>query len=358
MRPTREMIVISDLIRENDSWRECFLSRSNDELKKLVLDGGDPALGPVRKRIEKFLEEYGCRCMDELKLEEPTLREDPSFLFTTLCAYVKKRPAGIDAQIESQLAVRIKAEKSVLGRVGVLERIRLRRAIERVRRHVYYREELRLVRGKYWGIVRRIFWAIGRNLEQEKILRAWNDIFLLKVDEVAEIIEGRSPDLGHVQELIELRRRAQVEHLARADGARRIYSFGDVCGMNFVYDFGHSKSGGSGSDQAADGVMRGIACGPGIAKGRAKVIHSASAATGLDGEILVTERTDPGWIPLYPFISGLVIERGSVLSHSAVVAREMGIPTVVGVAGATRMIKTDDQVMVDGGAGTVQILPE
>jgi pyruvate,water dikinase len=69
----------------------------------------------------------------------------------------------------------------------------------------------------------------------------------------------------------------------------------------------------------------------------------------LDGEILVAERTDPGWVPLYPSVSGLLIERGSILSHSAIVAREMGIPTIVGITGLVGTLK------MDGGAGTVRV---
>ena len=87
-----------------------------------------------------------------------------------------------------------------------------------------------------------------------------------------------------------------------------------------------------------------------------KVLRSPAEAR-LDGEILVAERTDPGWVPLYPSASGLLVERGSILSHSAIVAREMGLPTIVGLVGLTARVATGDRVRMDGAAGTVEVPP-
>ena len=106
---------------------------------------------------------------------------------------------------------------------------------------------------------------------------------------------------------------------------------------------------------AEDGVLRGIGCSPGVVSGEVKVIADPRDDVKLAGEILVAERTDPGWVPLYPAVSGLLIERGSILSHSAVVAREMGIPTVVGINGLLATLQSGERVTMDGSAGTVEI---
>ena len=106
----------------------------------------------------------------------------------------------------------------------------------------------------------------------------------------------------------------------------------------------------------ADGVLRGTGCCPGVVTGPVKVLRTPSEDARLDGEILVAERTDPGWVPLYPSVSGLLIERGSILSHSAIVAREMGIPTIVGIAGLTAALASGQVVTMDGAAGTVRPL--
>ena len=104
-----------------------------------------------------------------------------------------------------------------------------------------------------------------------------------------------------------------------------------------------------------DGVLRGIGCCPGVVTGTVKYLRSPTEDAGLHGEILIAERTDPGWVPLYPSISGLLVERGSILSHSAIVAREMGVPTIVGIPGLTAALETGQQVTMDGTAGTVRL---
>ena len=104
-------------------------------------------------------------------------------------------------------------------------------------------------------------------------------------------------------------------------------------------------------------LLYGTPCCPGIVEGVVRVAHELSDTKSLQGEILVTSRTDPGWVPLYPSCSGLLIERGSLLSHSAVVARELGLPAIVGISGGlmTRL-KTGMRVRIDAGKGEVRIL--
>jgi len=93
-------------------------------------------------------------------------------------------------------------------------------------------------------------------------------------------------------------------------------------------------------------------------EGRAKVILSPKDNIELNGEIIVAERTDPGWVPLYPSASGLIIERGSVLSHSAIVARELGLPTIVGIKNLTKLVKDGQIIKMDAGKGIVYLHPD
>jgi pyruvate,water dikinase len=107
------------------------------------------------------------------------------------------------------------------------------------------------------------------------------------------------------------------------------------------------------------GILKGVSCCPGIVEGVVRVAKDISETKDLDGEILVTARTDPGWVPLYPMCSGLLIERGSLLSHSAVVARELGLPTIVGISGGLmKRLKTGMRIKMDAGKGKVYILDE
>ena len=100
---------------------------------------------------------------------------------------------------------------------------------------------------------------------------------------------------------------------------------------------------------------RGLGCCPGVVRGRARVIRDPRGAELQQGEILVAERTDPGWIMLFPAAAGILVERGSLLSHSAIVAREMGIPAIVSIAGLTTRIESGRWIEMDGARGTVSL---
>ena len=103
-----------------------------------------------------------------------------------------------------------------------------------------------------------------------------------------------------------------------------------------------------------DGFIRGTPCFPGVVNETVVIRHDPGDGLSLDGQILAAPRTDPGWVPLFPSISGLLVERGSLLSHSAVVAREMGIPTIVGLRGITDMLEDGERIEMNGQTGTVK----
>jgi pyruvate,water dikinase len=120
--------------------------------------------------------------------------------------------------------------------------------------------------------------------------------------------------------------------------------------------FGNALSSAPPAEASGDGVLRGVACCPGVVKARARVIRSPKDDMQLRGEILVAARTDPGWVPLFPSASGLLVERGSLLSHSAIVARELGLPTIVNIPRLLERVKDGDLIEMDGKAGTARVL--
>jgi pyruvate,water dikinase len=249
--------------------------------------------------------------------------------------------------------VRDKAEKIVFAHFSLFKKRKFKKILRKTRFHIKYREELRFMRTKIYGIIRSIMNAIGRNFYQDKIIMNSKDIFYLTVDEVFELIEGRSPNQHILKDLIELRKK-DFEAQKLQEGYERMYFYGDIYRNNFVEILSDSEI--EIMDENSDpNKMQGVPCSPGIIENVAKIVLTPEDAT-LNGEILVTKRTDPGWVPLFPSISGLLIERGSVLSHSAVVAREMGIPTVVGLRKVTEKIKTGDRLKLDGGSGMVEKL--
>ena len=175
-----------------------------------------------------------------------------------------------------------------------------------------------------------------------------DDVFYLTLDEVWDFTKGRAVTTN-LRGLAALRREEFDAYRRMDPPADRFETFGLPYHRNLF----------KGRPQAAlnaePGVLRGTGCCPGIVTGPVKVLRTPNEDARLDGEILVAERTDPGWVPLYPSVSGLLIERGSILSHSAIVAREMGIPTIVGIAGLVGTLKTGQRVTMDGGTGTVRV---
>jgi pyruvate,water dikinase len=181
------------------------------------------------------------------------------------------------------------------------------------------------------------------------VLDAQDDIFYLTIDEVWDFIRGRAvtTDLCSLVAV----RRAEFDAYRREtdrNPADRFATFG----LPYCHNLYRGRPQAAAAD--VDGVLRGVGCSPGEVTGPVKVLRAPTEDARLDGEILVAERTDPGWVPLYPSVSGLLIERGSILSHSAIVAREMGIPTIVGIPGLTSTLESGQVVTMDGGAGTVR----
>lgn len=224
-----------------------------------------------------------------------------------------------------------------------LARLVLRWAKARVRD----RENLRFERTRIFGRARRLFLAIGRQFQASGLIEAPRDVFLLTVSEVLGAIEGAGAD-ADLSALARLRREAMAAAAARPAPPERVTLRGAVA-------LGAEQGVGSAALPAAsDQERRGTGCSAGQVRAWARVVRDPAGAEIARGEVLVASHTDPGWIALFTNASAIVVERGSLLSHSAIVARELGIPCVVGLKGATDWLTTGDLVEVDGAAGLVR----
>jgi pyruvate,water dikinase len=217
--------------------------------------------------------------------------------------------------------------------------------LERARRAVRNRETLRLARSRGYGLIRGLYRELGTRLRDASVIDDANDVFLLTTEEVAGAVRGASTirDLRAVVAL----RRSEQEAFLRMRPASRVVARGLVAAAEVEQE--------SAGRASVAGELRGISCSAGKVRARAKVIHDPRGARRIDGEILVATMTDPGWVFLMVAAAGLVVERGSVLSHTAIIGRELGIPTVVGVTGATRRIPEGAMLSIDGARGIVTI---
>ena len=195
-----------------------------------------------------------------------------------------------------------------------------------------------------------MFYGCGREFALRGIIDTAEDIFYITLQELLGAHEGVLP-CQNLRALVETRK-AEYAKYADIEPAPRFMTRGLVYWRN-VHTVPEETVDNS---DLPEGTLKGTGCCPGIIEGVVRVIKDPSDDMRLQGEILVTLRTDPGWIPLYPALSGLLVERGGLLSHSAIVAREMGLPTIVGIAGLTQKLKSGMRVRFNGQTGHIQIL--
>ncbi|MFF4407424.1 phosphoenolpyruvate synthase [Streptomyces sp. NPDC001404] len=290
--------------------------------------------------LEEYVAAYGYRSLDELKLEVPDLREDPSTLFAMVRTALSEVDADPGQKADAYLDAHLRGPRRLVYDV-------VRR---KAQSSLYNRERLRFCRTRAFGSAKRMLRAMGRDLARTKALDHWNDVFFLRLDEVRGAYEGTTGHTG-LRSLVELRKRQQAES-EKLSAPSRFRTRGAPYGRGNL-----ERAGFTDGPLARTGVqeLRGTPCCPGIVEARAVVTDTP---VDVDGGVLVTYRTDPGWVAALPSASALVIERGSPLTHVAIVARELGIPTVVQVKGLMRELETGMRVRVDGATGSVRILAD
>ncbi|MBI3659655.1 phosphoenolpyruvate synthase [Candidatus Acetothermia bacterium] len=345
--PTKAIMKLALEVRSNPALQELFEKPLAEQI--LLRLRREPAFAAFHRKIEDYLEKYGSRCMNELKLEEKTLKDDPSFLFTMILNYLQRPDLNIEAMEACERAIRQKAEQTVAERLRFPKRQIFNWVLRRARQYVKNRENLRFARTRIFGVVRELFNAMGQRFYEKKILDEPRDIYSLNVEEIFGFVKGTATSTN-LKGLVALHKEEFERYRHEPAPADRFETVG------MVWDGNTFESHRTDLTHAAEDshTLRGIGCCPGVVKGVTKHVTSPQDAK-LNGEILVAERTDPGWVPLFPTASGILIERGSILSHSAIVARELGIPTIVGIKDLTKRVQSGQSVEMDGAQGVVKL---
>jgi phosphohistidine swiveling domain-containing protein len=350
--PTRILLVIARELAEGDAEvRERFMAGPPEQVWA-QLDDFAPAL---HARFTDYLRNYGFRCVDELKLETLDLHDQPHVLIGSVQDYVRHGVPSAEEMRASERAIRDNAEQQVTAVIRGPKRWFYFKLLRWTRRAVSDRELLRFERTRAFGLMRRLFRAIGSNLADLGILPDGRDVFYLTVEELIAFGEGRpiSLDLARLAAL----RRTEYEEYKRTPAPPDRFVTRGAAGASFRHPDLLADSDLLPAEDADANGFHGTPCCPGVVEAPVRVATSFDDCRGINGEILVTERTDPGWIPVFPACAGLIIERGSLLSHSAVVARELGIPTIVGVGGSPLTRLTSGQIVrMDAGKGDVRIV--
>ncbi|MBN9543142.1 MAG: phosphoenolpyruvate synthase [Alphaproteobacteria bacterium] len=292
-----------------------------------------------------YLDKFADRCLQELKLESLTLDEDPSTFQNTILTFALSNNTN-DHEEESDDTEPYNKLNSMLSHKPIMLAV-TKWVIKHAVRLVRNRENLRFERTRLFGTIRKISIATGKKLLAMGKLEHYRDIFYLELDEILGMFEGRLTTLN-LKNLVAIRKEEAANYENMEDPPQRFFITGAVS-----LSFDNIVASRPEADTSDPNVRKGIGCCPGILRGKVRVIHNPKEDMLAPGEILVAKFTDPGWIMLFANASGILVERGSLLSHSAIVAREMGIPAVVSVHGLMEWLKTGDEVEFDGATGVI-----
>ncbi|MCE6998692.1 phosphoenolpyruvate synthase [Saccharothrix sp. S26] len=305
------------------------------------LDGGREA----RDAIVGYLDKYGMRCVGEIDITRPRWSERPTMLLPLLLSNIRNLEPGAGARrFEQGRQEAWKKEQDVLERLRALpdgerKAEETKRKIDLVRTFSGYREYPK------YGMVSRYFLYKRALLEEaERLVRAGvlgerEDVYFLRFEELREVVRTGRADEGLIRR--------------RKDAFR---SYQALTPPRVLTSDGEALTGAYRRDDLPPGALVGLPVSAGTVEGRARVILDMATADVEPGDILVTAHTDPSWSPLFVAIAGLVTEVGGLMTHGAVVAREYGLPAVVGVEGATRLIRDGQRIRVNGTDGYVELV--
>ncbi|MCO1595739.1 phosphoenolpyruvate synthase [Micromonospora sp. RHAY321] len=311
-----------------------------DELPKLA--GGREA----RDAIETWLDRYGMRCVGEIDITRPRWSERPSTLLPMILGNIRNfEPGAGERRFEQGRQEAWKKEQELLERLRALpdgERMaeETKRMIDRVRTFIGYREYPKYGMVSRYFVYKQALLAEAERLVQANVLAEREDTFYLTFQELDDVVRT-----NRVDDKLIGRRKDEFRSYQALTPPRVLTSEGEAV------------AGAYRRDDMPPGALIGLPVSAGTIEGRARVILDMARADLEPGDILVTAHTDPSWTPLFVAIAGLVTEVGGLMTHGAVIAREYGLPAVVGVVDATRLIRDGQRIRVHGTDGYVEILP-
>jgi pyruvate,water dikinase len=305
------------------------------------LDGGPEA----RDAIRSYLYTYGMRCVGEIDITRPRWGEHPTALLPALLGNIERfEPGEAGRRFERGKQEAHAKELEVLERLRVLPQggtkaDETKGMIDRVRTFIGYREFPKYSMVNRYFIYKQAMLREADRLVQARALHDREDIFFLTVDELQEVVRTNNLDAALVQ-----RRKDAFATYHSLTPPRVLTSDGEAVAGSYTR-----------GDRPA-GALIGLAVSAGTVEGRARVVLDIADADLEEGDILVTAYTDPSWSPLFVAITGLVTEVGGLMTHGAVIAREYGLPAVVGVEHATDLIEDGQRIRLNGTDGYIEVL--
>ena len=345
VEPSKYIKKMSLMIKNDKSLKDEIGNIINKNEKSLVEIFKLTQSAEFNSTLNEYMEKFGDRTVHELKLEAPTLREEPLFLIKMIYSL------SITENVQEHAKRNILEEQKKIYdslKINPIKKYLLKKTLFYAKKFIRLRENLRYERTKVFGTVRKIMKKMGVHLKNNNLINNEKDVFYLTVDEIFGLVNGSIIDVD-LKKLIELRKEEYKKYQTEAILPDRFLTRGFL-GENFYYEDL------AGNSQLDENTLQGTGCSKGIVKGKVKIVLNPMSTEVEEGDIVVTKSTDPSWVMVFPLLKGLIVEKGSLLSHSAIISREMNIPAIVGVLGATSVLKTGDLVQFDGSTGIIKKL--
>ncbi len=330
IRPYEEVIAYLQHV-ENDSFLDEFVQ----------FKGGEKA----REAIYAFLNKYGMRCSGEIDITKTRWSEKPTTIIPMILNNIRDFEAGASKQkFEKGLQEALNKEEELLDRLqqlpdGKQKVEETKRMIRNIRNFIGYREYPKYGMINRYFIYKQALLKEAEQLVQSGVIHEVDDIYYLTFEELHEVV--RTKKLNY--ELIH-KQKNDYKLYEKLTPPRIMTSDGEILTGKYKRE-----------NLPVDAIA-GLPVSSGLVEGRARVILNMEDANLEEGDILVTAFTDPGWTPLFVSIKGLVTEVGGLMTHGAVIAREYGLPAVVGVENATKLIKDGQRIRVHGTEGYIEVL--
>ncbi|WP_347488463.1 phosphoenolpyruvate synthase [Desulfoscipio sp. XC116] len=339
------LLDVADVVRQYPAVIEYFHQAGDEtffeELGKL--EGG----GVVSKSIRAYLDKYGMRCSGEIDITRPRWNEQPTALIPMILSNIKNfEPNARSVKFEQGRQEAEQKERELLSRLeqlpgGKQKAQKTKKMISVLRNFIGYREYPKYTFIQRYWVYKQALLKEAAGLVQKGVIREKEDIHYLFFEELREAVRTNRLDYSIINE-----RKDEYEVYEKLTPPRVMTSEGEV--VSSAYTTGNIP----------DGALAGIPVSSGVIEGRARVVLKMADADLEEGDILVTSFTDPSWTPVFVSVKGLVTEVGGLMTHGAVIAREYGLPAVVSVENATKLIKDRQWIRVNGTEGYVEMLVE
>ncbi len=338
-----ELLDVADVIRLYPEVIEYLQNVKNDNfLDELIkLDGGRE----TQDAIYSYLSKYGMRCAGEIDITKTRWSEKPTALIPIILSNIKNfEPGDGNRKFEQGRQEALKKEKEILERLkqlpdGESKAKETKQKIDLIRNLSGFREYPKYSMVNHYFIYKQALLREAEQLVRTNVLYEKEDIYYLTFEELSELIRTNKPDYEIIS-----KRKEEYKSYQKLTPPRVITSDGEIIA-------GYYKR-----KNLPTAALIGLSVSSGDIEGRARIILNMEDANLEEGDILVTSFTDPSWTPLFVSIKGLVTEVGGLMTHGAVIAREYGLPAVIGVENATKLIKDGQRIRVNGTEGYVEIL--